>query len=83
MKIVAKFDVQDVSFSITETELSKWQNPLRDVDNKNKSKGDQKNSEEKKNEKLKEIDGKSSLLWQYNLSKVHFAYQLCLNFIKM
>ena len=62
MKIVAKFNVQKVSFRISETELSNWQNSLCDVDDdKDKSKEEQKIPEENKNQKPKGTDGKSCL----------------------
>ena len=61
MKIVAKLNVQKVSFSMSETDLSKWQNPFPSEDDKDKSKEEQKIPEENKNQKPKEIDGKSCL----------------------
>ena len=54
MKIVAKFNVQDVSFSITETELSNCQNSPYDVDDKNINKKYKSYSKNKWNEKSKE-----------------------------
>ena len=61
VKIVAKLNVQKVSFTMSETDLSKWQNPFPSENDKNKSKEEQKNPEDSKNQKPKEIDGKSFL----------------------
>ena len=61
VKIVAKLNVQKVSFSMSETDLSKWLTSFPSEDDKNKSKEEQKNPEDNKKQKPKEIEGKSFL----------------------
>ena len=43
VKIVAKHDFQNVSFSLTETKLYKWQNPVPNIDDKTNNKENQEN----------------------------------------
>ena len=54
MKIVAKLNVQKVSFRISETDLSKWHTSFPSEDDKNKKK-------EEQDPNSKAIDGKSFL----------------------